>query len=363
MQKIKNIEFLRVLLISAVLAIHTCSSGSFALYKHFPNIDLYKTLHDFFVQTNNSVEGFFIVAGFLLVLTFKNTETITNFIKKKYIRFTPVIIFTTVIAIILSCFGVLKCRIFGDILTVLLLNHFGICIATGSLPVLWFTSALFAGLLLYFVILKKLSGEKLYLTLIFFVFVSYLILEILQHGNFSHPHKNYYHIFNIGFLRSVGDTGLGVLTGLLYKNCLAEKLKPAGFLTKTIFTVLELTFLTGIIWWLFCPHKIFNSIFFVILFTGLLILFVLRYGIISDFLNNDIWVKIGKYQYSIYVTHSVIGFLLLNKIWLRHPEFMAAHPVIPIVSLNILIIICGILAYHMVELPCGKYLKEKYEKR
>ncbi len=363
MQKIKNLEFLRVLLIIAVLAIHTCASGSFALYKHFPQIDLYKYLHQCFIQTNNAVEGFFIIAGFLLVITFKNTETTANFVKKKYIRFTPVIIFTTLIAIILSAFGILKCRLFGDLLTVLLVNHFGICFATGSLPVLWFTSALFAGLLLYFIILKNFWGKKLYGVLIFLVFASYLILEILQHGLFSHPHRNYYHIFNIGFLRSVGGIGLGVLTGFLYKNHLINKNIQEKFFPKTLYTISEIIFLSGIIWWLFFPHKIFNSIYFVIMFQILLLLFIMKKGYLSEFLNNDIWVKTGKYQYCVYVTHSVIGFVLLNKIWLKHPDFIAIHPFLPIIIANVMMIICGILTYHMVELPCGKYLKEKYEKR
>ena len=114
------------------------------------------------------------------------------------------------------------------------------------------------------------------------------------------------------------------------------------------------------VWWLAVPHKQLNCIIFVIAFALLLALFVFEKGIISKLTNKDIWVKLGKYQYSIYVIHSVIGKILINALWKTHPEFVKIHPYSTIVIIICVILISGYITYNLVEKPCAKFIKNKF---
>ena len=69
--------------------------------------------------------------------------------------------------------------------------------------------------------------------------------------------------------------------------------------------------------------------------------------------------KLGKYQYSIYVVHYVIIRILGLSIWKNCPEFISAHPIIPIISNLFVILSIGVFVYYMIELPCSKFLQEK----
>ena len=355
MEKLKNIEFLRVLLISIIIILHITAYGSWSLLKNFSGIAELKIFHDIFIQGNNTVDGFFIIAGFLLIYTFKNIS-IKEFIKKKYIRFSPTIIFSVIVCFIASLFHAIKFRFWDDLLVILLLNNFGYCFAHGTTPALWFTSALFSGLLLYFSLIKIKNKNLKILLFIIFPCAAYILLEILQHGSFASPHKNYY-IFNIGFLRALGGTGLGVLTGFLY-NLFKNKILP--FIYKILINLAEISLICFILWWLICPHEPLNCIIFVIAFAMLICLFSLKQGIISKLTDKELWVKLGKYQYSFYIIHSVIGKILLNVCWKNNIDFVKNHPYSTISIVILAILIGGILTYHLVEKPCTNFLKRKF---
>ena len=360
MNKLKNIEFLRVFLISVIVLLHTTAYGSWSLLVNFPDIKELDFFHKTFIQGNNSVEGFFIIAGFLLIYTLKN-QNIKDFIKKKYMRLSPTILFAVIICIIASFWHTIKLRFWDDILVVLLLNNFGICFAHGTTPTLWFTSALFAGLLIYY-LLTKIPSKKIRTTmLIALPVIAYGILEYFQQGSFSTPHKNYAYIFNVGFLRAVGGVGIGTTVGFIYKKYIQEiKEKVFNFIGNIIINLAEFSLLCFMVWWLVTPHKQFNCIIFVIAFALLLILFVFEKGIISKLTNKDIWVKLGKYQYSIYVIHSVIGKILINSVWKTNSEFVKIHPYSTIFIIICTILIAGYITYNLVEKPCTNYLKKKF---
>ncbi len=360
MNKLKNIEFLRVFLISVIVLLHTTAYGSWSLLVNFPDIKELDFFHKTFIQGNNSVEGFFIIAGFLLIYTLKN-QNIKDFIKKKYMRLSPTILFAVIICIIASFWHTIKLRFWDDILVVLLLNNFGICLAHGTTPTLWFTSALFAGLLIYFLLTKISSKTIKTISFVALPILAYGILEYFQHGSFSTPHKNYAYIFNVGFLRAVGGVGIGTTVGFIYKKYIQEiKEKVFNFIGNIIINLAEFSLLCFMVWWLVTPHKQLNCIIFVIAFALLLTLFVFEKGIISKITNKDIWVKLGKYQYSIYVIHSVIGKILINSVWKTNSEFVKIHPYSTIFIIICTILIAGYITYNLVEKPCTNYLKKKF---
>jgi len=358
--KIKNIEFLRVFLIISIVFLHTCSSSAWSLSRVFTDIPQFDLLHDCFAHANNCVEGFFIIAGFLLILTYKSKHDLKDFIKKKYIRLSPVILFVTIISAAASLFGVMHFKVFPNIMTVLLLNHFGICLAVGSNPVLWFTSALFSGLLLYFCIIKFQSERFAKTFCIIVPIISYGLLEIFQHGDFSDPYHNYLYIFNVGFMRAAGGIGLGCAVGYLYKGFCKSGIELKNSVVKTLITILEGALAVFIFWWIAFPHLRQNSLEFVLGFTILLTLFVMKQGYLSKILDKNIWVFLGKFQYSIYVVHYTVGKILVNGLWKNIPEFVYDNPDAVISVTAGLIFIVGIFTYYMVEFPCTKYLKEKF---
>lgn len=91
-----------------------------------------------------------------------------------------------------------------------------------------------------------------------------------------------------------------------------------------------------------------------------IVLFLLNKGYVSELLNNDINVFLGKYTYSIYLTHSVVRELFKGTFWKYHPEFVFMHPLLNIVITLLTVLILGIITYHFVEKPASKYLQEKY---
>ena len=81
MQKIKNIEFLRVFFIITIALYHI------RVYLNHLNLDFFTNMFNMFDGARNGVEAFFIIAGFFLILTFKNIP-VWNFVKKKWFFWT-----------------------------------------------------------------------------------------------------------------------------------------------------------------------------------------------------------------------------------------------------------------------------------
>lgn len=361
MQKIKNIEFLRTFLIFGIVMLHMFIDRKWCLCNLFPDTVLYSNIKNAVAHSNNGVEGFFIIAGFFLLLTFKKSTSLISFIKKKYIRLSPVIVWVTILCIGGWLLNTIHIKVIPTLLTIFLLNNFVICWGIGANPVLWFCSALFSGFLIYFSILKWVPDNIKNKLIIIFILVSYTILEILQHGSFENPIKNYYHIFNIGFLRAIGGIGLGCLIGhyiKLYSSRIKDVILSKK--QKLLVSFCELFLTSFIIWWMIFLHTRINNIIFVLSFAVILILFILKKGYISEFFDNDIWVRLGKYQYSIYVVHYVIIRVLGLALWKQHPDFVVSHPVIPIIVMLLTIILIGVFTYHFVEEPCARYLTNKF---
>lgn len=361
MQKLRNLEFLRSYLIITIILLHMSINRSWSLFGLYPDSDIYNFIHRAFAHANNSVEGFFIIAGFLLVLTFKSGTTFADFVKKKYIRLAPVIIFSVLIVIVGEIFGILSFKPIPDMLSILLLNNFGICFAVSDNPILWFTSALFGGLVLYFCVHKYIRDKWHLLIFSILCIVGYLVLEILQGGKFSHPFVNHYGILNTGFLRAVGGMGLGCVLGVLYKSN-SDKILKAEISNplKIFISAAELASLSFLVWWTLFPHHSVNNIFFVLNFSVLLSLFVMKKGYFSAMFDSEIWVKLGRYQYSLYVIHYLVLQIFGVALWKTNPEFLCSHPYLPIAVMLLAVLALGIFTYHFIETPCADFLRNKF---
>lgn len=349
MQKTFNcLDFLKIFLLLAVIMTHACFSAPWAFWR-LADLPAYNLLHSCSEFSCNAVEGFFIISGFLLVMTYKDIS-LKTFVLKKYFRLSPPAIFSILVCFVLHAFHLVKLRIFGDILTAFMLNNFGICWAKGSNQILWYPSALFAGLILYYSIIKFLPKKKEVITIIL-VSVSYILLEVLKHGTYSAPYKNFYGVLNIGFLRALGGIGFG---------CIIAWLQKADIKTNYIFnSISEIILLCGTVYWLFCPHAKMTNFLFVIIFVGLLQFFINDKGLLSNIINKFNYKFLSKYVYSIYVMHYLVGYALCGGFYKNHIAMLNCAPLVYFVLYIILSCFVGVVVYKLVEEPAYKYAKDK----
>ena len=348
-KKIKNIEFLRIIFLLSIVCMHLCSRAA-----KIVNFDYIQSLASGLHNGGKAVDGFFILSGIFLVLTFKNSTSIADFVKKKIFRLTPVILFATIIAAIGSIFHLIKFSLPSAVLelsfTQMLLTSTKIT-NWNELGILWYVSVMFWILLFYFYAIKYFDKKYVNFTIgVITVFSYYLALHI-HGGSLGSPTKDY-GIFSLGFLRGFGGIGIGYFIGEWYKNYRKEKTK---FLNKLFYSLLEIVFLVAVIaelMFLNTPHKYNFTI--VIYITILIILFMMKKGYISEFLNKDCCTDLAKYSYSIYVLHMLI-FALLDKAGVL--IYFGQYYLIPAILIPL---ITGIIAYHLIEKPIGKYLCQKY---
>ena len=351
MQKIENIEFLRIILIIGILCTHAFHSAKWAFWRvvDAPVLTALKNSPNFGM---NAVEGFFLIAGFFLVYKFKDVDFKT-FALNKYLRLVPLVIFSTILCVCLYPLHWFPLRITGDILSAFLLNNFGICWTKATNQDLWFSSALFSALLLYFPIIKLKSEKIRKLIALAVVVFCYILLEILRKGIYATPFQNYYGIINIGFIRAVGGVGLGCILCWIYKKYLK------GFCFKyqsAIYSILEIFTFGGMVYWLFLPHCKISNFVFVIDFAVLLMLFVQTQGFLSKLLEKIKWSYFSRYIYSIYVTHFISGFILCNYLYKAHPGFVSNYPVGALIISFVFFVLFGILTYHIIERPIRNIL-------
>lgn len=353
MQKIKNIEFLRLLFMLSVVWMHLTAEIA-----KTTGLDCYKEFAGHFANGGKAVDGFFIISGFLFYLTFKHSTTVIDFIKKKILRLSPVILFTLIIGFIASLFGVIKFSFHSAILTLTFTNVLT-DMSIGNwdgLGVTWFVGVLFWVLLFYFYLTKNF--DKKYVNLIFGVItiVSYFLVLKTHHGSLGSPHKTFYGIFNVGFLRGFADIGVGYFIGQWYKdNYSSIQNNICSFKQKIAYTALELLFLGIVIVELFIlnsQHK--YNLAIVIDIIILTLLFLLKRGFISEFVNRDWCVNLAKYSYSIYIVHMFIFDVLYNFII----KFSGSWYLCP--TLFLIPVVVGVLMYHFVEVPCARFLKKKW---
>ena len=106
-----------------------------------------------------------------------------------------------------------------------------------------------------------------------------------------------------------------------------------------------------------------NKLIFVIVFAVTMILLLCKKGIISRFLDKNIFVSLGKYTYSIYMLHLLILGLNKNLIWAKHLCWVHIHPVINLVILLTSMLLAGVLTYHFVEKPAAEYMNKKFPRK
>lgn len=364
MEKLKNIEFLRIIGCIAIIFLHLFSAEH--LFTLFPDIDIYRKLYSMTYNGQKAVDLFFILSGFFFILTTNIKESsFIDFIKKKIIRFYPVLIFLMFITFVISLFGILKFDLYTNILTLFGLNGTGLTLEqSGNIGRFWYVSAMLWVMLLFYYLLKNFDKKYVNLSIGLMIYFSYLFILNAKGGRISGPTTTYAYIFNIGMLRAVAGIGIGYFIGNWYKSNIDTIRNICLSLKQQIFiSVVELLCLFFIINNLLL-HKIKykNNIIFILVFTLTIVLFLIRKGFFSKLLDKDIWLKLSKYTYSFYMSHLTVINILHATVWKTHSYQIYEHPLINIFVTLFLILAFGLITYHFVEKPAVLYFSQLRKK-
>lgn len=357
MSKIKNIEFLRVIGCIAIILLHMFNNA--ALHKFFADIHLYDKLWLMTKNGQKAVDLFFVISGFFFAYKFNLNETAWEFLKKKFIRLYPVLIFGIILSLLISLTKVFEFTFYDNILNLLCLNGTSLVLDVGNMGQFWYVSAMLWTFALFLYLLKNYEKKNVNLAIALIVLFCYGFMIHAKNGAINSHVQTFYYIFNVGIMRALGGIGVGYFISEWYKNNLNKINKLALSLNyKVIITILEFICLYFIINNLML-HKINykNHIIFIITYIAIIILFLLKQGFISKILNSDIWVNLSRYTYSFYMTHLLVINTLKGSLWKYHPEWVYANPIENIVYTLLLVFMLGIFTYHFVEKPCADYFK------
>lgn len=181
--------------------------------------DLYIYLNKSSFNGNKSVEFFFIISGFFLIYGFNKNLSTFDFIKKKIIRLSPLMLFFNIIYLILSLFTKsIKYDTYNNILSLLFLGNIGVTKSHGNLRIFWYVSVLFWVSFLYFYLLKYFERKNINLFSAISIWFSYVFMIQARNGNISDILKTYNNIFVVGLLRGLGGMGIGYFIGSIYKE-------------------------------------------------------------------------------------------------------------------------------------------------
>jgi peptidoglycan/LPS O-acetylase OafA/YrhL len=368
MQKIKNIEFLRIIGCIAVIVLHLFREPFTNL---FSDIEIYNKGAYILFNGQKSVDLFFIISGFFFAYLLNTKYSLLDFIKKKLIRLYPVAIFTVIVSFLISLTGVIKFNLYSNILV--LLNLHGTAMSVNlpdcQLKAFWYVSSMLWVLGIYYYLLKNFDKKIVNLAIFLIVFLCYSFLINAKGGKINSVEQTFYHIFNVGFMRALAGLGVGYFIGEWWKEN-KEKIQQISLniYQKLAITALEFVCLYFMINNLVLHRlKFQNHMIFIVDFIAIIMLFIIKKGFISQILNDtilgDISVNIAKYTYSLYITHKLIFAILVGSFWKFHPQWVYAHPIENVVMTLLLVVIFGAFTYHFVEAPCARYFSKKAETR
>lgn len=346
--KIKNIEFLRILLMICILIYHLFQKVHLGIF--FP--DYCNNSH----FADKAVEMFFIISGFLLLYTFNEKISVFEFLTKKIIRFLPIMLFLGFCYYIFSLFTHSSFKSYEYVYDLLFLNNIGITLSASNILGSWFISVLVFVSLFYFYILKSFKKQHANLIIALCTYLSFVLLVNLSQGTLAGHIKIYNNLFNAGLLRGLSCIGLGYFICQTYNffTPIIQRQKDSfkSFILCSIIEIYLFAFTFNNL--LFHNMSFNNKTILLISFSGLFFMFLINKGILSKLAGLEIFSKLSKYSLSIYLSHLFIYRFMKYYLWnLDINKYISA--VITILAA----IVFSILIYHFIELPSFKFLQRK----
>lgn len=311
-----------------------CLRGVFAsmvVFHHMVDYTTSPVIHNnFFHYSNLFVDFFFVLSGFVISYSYKQLNSwdeLKNFCRKRFFRLYPLHFLLLLVFVVFEVAkyfassrisfngGVFQENNFGSFLvSALLLNSVKwpfIHSLSWNYPS-WSISAEMISYLFYSLVLLGWSRSRnpILRNGIFLVtvLIGFGTLYFLQ-GNF-----NLIFTYDYGYLRGL----IGFSSGVLCFRAFERLYSRMKLVSSLIFTLLEciLLLLTFLLIWNWELLKTDGYIYEILFFISILV-FAFERGAVSKALKRiPFFINLGKYSYSIYMTHAIIG-ILFNVLFIR----------------------------------------------
>ena len=310
------------------------------------------------------VDFFFILSGLFFYLGIAATDyTVAwgDFLRKKIIRMWPVMAFGVLLAGFMSLCGFFIFAFWDNIYCLLFLNGTALHKVAANIGASWYCSAMLFHFILFLYLFKNFREQTAWLIITVGIYVCYGIILQAKGFKINDNAQTFGYIFNVGMMRAWGGIGFGMLIGLWYRKYESkiQQFKPS-LICKIGVSILEGSCLYFMIKYLMISRfNHYDQFMFIIVFVCLVTTFICSKGYVSQLFNRDIFPFLAKYVYSIFITHKIIIATVQINIMKTRPELIWQHPVSSLILIFAVIIVVGILTYHLVEKPCVDYMKRK----
>lgn len=353
-----NVDFLRFLLAIQVVAYH--QRCKWAGLRDFDALIASK-----FHLWAIAVEFFFIIAGFFMFFSIKKETDTIDFTKKRFLRLAPLVWFLVIISAIISPIINVKFSFDGNILTIPLMHSIGFTptsVTGGTINgAIWFISVLFWCSIFYFYIYKIFDKKYLNIIIASIIIFSYGVLMNYNHFDFDIIGKNVFYFINLGVLRGLAGLGVGYFLAMFYKSGFLQNCTKK---VQAFISVVEVGLVGFFTYYLFFTPKLpgKSAMTYIVCFSTLFYLFLVKQGFISKLLDNKYLAKLGQYSYSIYVMHSAVLCTILYTVFKPNLAFVQSHLILCFWGELTIAIAIGILTYYFVESPVNKFITQKFLK-
>ncbi|PBQ33084.1 hypothetical protein CNR22_15285 [Sphingobacteriaceae bacterium] len=328
------------------------------------NLYPYEGTEDFFSYGYLGVEFFFIISGFVIAYTLKNTTSFFDFWKKRFIRLFPAMLFCSFVTyflfLIFDTEPILpnshELKNVGYSLTFLnplvldrILKFANIegNYVNGSYWSLWPEIQFYVlASAIYFTNKTKFFNRFTWICIIIYL-LNRLMLDVKGQNFFNLPHNIYLeksYDYWITHLFYFPTTLLWFLAGVLFYQIFSR--------THTWLTMLALCFTVSFLivdaWYSLRMQML------IVLMMASFLTFI-YYPEKLRFLKSKVLTSIGVASYSLYLIHENLGVLFIHKFG---SFFGTLSPLFPVVII-ILFVSFSLWIYNYIEKPLGKWLRKQ----
>ena len=339
-KRILNIEFLRFFLAWVIVIGHIVN---------------YTTLFGFENWTGyvsnfaTSVEMFFVIGFFFLVLKTNEKQSIIEFSVQKWLRLVPLVIAITGIGYVMHFFGFGHWSTSSNINNILLLYGWVETSAPGPfVPQAWYCSTFFGVSLFYLGIIKSFSNKTIP-----------IVIAVLCYIGVRYMSDSFTLLYS-GVCRALFALGIGYFLARAQQT---YHIKVTGTKSRILYTIAEciLSFLI-IQHLMFGMYNVLSTIQVVLAFSCLFWLFINKAGYISLFFEKNWCACLGRYSYSLFIVHMFVCQMFMSIIRRGYGDWCSHNPLLLFSIMCLVSAILAMIGHHFVELPILRYAHRMKEK-
>lgn len=293
------------------------------------------------------VEFFFVLSGFLIVYRFNPDMSVLTFLKKKIVRFIPII----------AVSGIAVCFWIGRFNPDFWRNIFLIPVSEQLLVlVAWYINVLVWVSVFYFALLKYITRPHACLIIGVLTFMSlYMMIATNTWITDGHLGKEgtIGYVFSGNLLRGLAGIGVGCLLAQ------SMNLKDTEYAGKKMailgYTLAEICVFGWLLGAMYVHQLYIGPLALLLGFTALIYLFVIQRGLVSRILNKPCYSQIARYTLCIYLMQEVIVRNIFPYLLNHYNHFVRMNQILTIGGTLLICVIVGIIVYYVIEKPITHY--------